>query len=111
MELLTTLVRSAVGYDANRGDTVEVINLPFFNPDDLLRLEDPILFMGFTKQEIMKMVEGLGVALVAVLVILLVVRPLIVKAFEQPEMKKRRICLWGRATIYNSCPVRLRAAF
>ena len=60
MELLTTLVRSAVGYDANRGDTVEVINLPFFNPDDLLRLEDPILFMGFTKQEIMKMVEGLG---------------------------------------------------
>lgn len=85
MELLTTLVRSAVGYDANRGDTVEVINLPFFNPDDLLRLEDPILFMGFTKQEIMKMVEGLGVALVAVLVILLVVRPLIVKAFEQPE--------------------------
>lgn len=88
MELLTTLVRSAVGYDATRGDTVEVINLPFFNPDDLLRLDDPILFMGFTKQEIMKMVEGMGVALVAVLVILLVVRPLIVKAFEQPESEE-----------------------
>lgn len=85
MELMTTLVRSAVGFDANRGDTVEVINLPFFNPDDLLRLEDPVLFMGFTKAEIIKMVEGLGVALVAIMVILLVVRPLIVKAFEQPE--------------------------
>ncbi len=86
MELLTTLVRSAVGYDANRGDTVEVINLPFFNPDDLLRLEDPILFMGFTKQEVIKMIEGMGIAMVAVLVILLVVRPLIIKAFEQPEI-------------------------
>lgn len=85
MELMTTLVRSAVGFDANRGDTVEVINLPFFNPDDLLRLEDPVLFMGFTKTEVIKMVEGLGVALVAIMVILLVVRPLIVKAFEQPE--------------------------
>ena len=89
MELLTALVRSAVGYDAQRGDTVEVINLPFFNPDDLLRLNDPVLFMGFTKQEIMKMMEGLGVALVAVLVIVLIVRPLIVKAFESPENEEK----------------------
>ncbi len=95
MELLTALVRSAVGFDANRGDTVEVINLPFFNPDDILRLEDPILFMGFTKNEVIKMVEGLGVALVAVLVILLVVRPLIVKAFEQPEVEEEENLLMG----------------
>ena len=104
MELLTTLVRSAVGYDANRGDTVEVINLPFFNPDDLLRLEDPILFMGFTKQEIMKMVEGLGVALVAVLVILLVVRPLIVKAFEQPDSEEEENLLMGPSDDLQQLP-------
>lgn len=88
MELLTTLVRSAVGFDAARGDTVEVINLPFFNPDELLALEDPILFMNFTKQEIIRMVEGICVAFVAVLVVLLVVRPLVVKAFEQPEIEE-----------------------
>lgn len=104
MELLTTLVRSAVGYDANRGDTVEVINLPFFNPDDLLRLEDPILFMGFTKQEVLKMVEGLGVALVAVLVILLVVRPLIVKAFEQPENEEEENLLMGPSDDLQQLP-------
>ncbi len=88
MDLLAALVRSAVGYDANRGDTIEVVNLPFFNPEDLLRADDPILFMGFTKQEVIKMVEGLGVALVAVLVILLVVRPLIVKAFEPTDIEE-----------------------
>ena len=88
LELLTTLVRSAVGYDATRGDTVEVINLPFFNPDELLLMEDPIVFMNFTKQEVLRMVEGLCVAFVAVLVIMLVVRPLIVKAFEQPDTEE-----------------------
>ncbi len=104
MELLTTLVRSAVGFDAGRGDTVEVINLPFFNPDDLLRLEDPILFMGFTKQEVIKMVEGLGVALVAVLVILMVVRPLIVKAFEQPENEEEENLLMGPSDDLQQLP-------
>ena len=35
------------------------------------------------------MMEGLGVALVAVLVIVLIVRPLIVKAFESPENEEK----------------------
>ena len=37
---------------------------------------------GLTKQELMRMAEGLGVAIVAILVILLVIRPLINNAFE-----------------------------
>lgn len=104
LELLTTLVRSAVGYDATRGDTVEVINLPFFNPDELLAMEDPVVFMNFTKQEIVKMVEGLCVAFVAVLVILLVVRPLIIKAFEQPENeaeKEERMLMAQREALHQ----------
>ena len=40
------------------------------------------LYMGFTKQELMRMAEGLGVAIVAILVILLVIRPLVNNAFE-----------------------------
>lgn len=38
--------------------------------------------MGFTKDELLRIAEGLGVAIVAILVILLVVRPLINNAFE-----------------------------
>ena len=96
MELLTTLVRSAVGFDASRGDTVEVINLPFFNPEDVTPQEDQIVFMNFTKKEVIKMVEGLCVAFVAVLTILLVVRPLIVKAFEQPETEEEERLLMAQ---------------
>lgn len=98
MELLTTLVRSAVGYDTARGDTVEVINLPFFDPEEEMRMEDPIVFMGFTKQEVIKMIEGLGVALVSVLVILLVVRPLVIKAFEAPEGEEDERLLMGSSS-------------
>lgn len=81
MDKLATLVRSAVGFDANRGDQVEVVNMRFATMDDLLPT-DEWTFMGFTKEEIMKMAEGLGIAIVAILVILLVVRPLITRAFE-----------------------------
>ncbi|EKV26550.1 Flagellar M-ring protein FliF [Caenispirillum salinarum AK4] len=81
MDKIATLVRSAVGYDAQRGDQVEVINMRFTSLDDFMP-EDAWTFMGFTKDEIMKMAEGLGIAIVAILVILLVVRPLVTRAFE-----------------------------
>ena len=41
-----------------------------------------ILIMGFTKDELIRIAEGIGVAIVAILVILLVIRPLINNAFE-----------------------------
>jgi flagellar M-ring protein FliF len=85
MELLAALVRSAIGYDANRGDQVEVVNMRFKSMEEAFQDEPPILW-GFTKSEVMKMAEGLGVALVAILVILLVIRPLITKAFETSPM-------------------------
>lgn len=99
MELLTSLVRSAIGYDASRGDTLEVVNLPFFNAEELLRMEDPIIFMGFSKMEIIKMFESLGIAVVAVLVILLVIRPLITKAFDPTEAEEEE-----RLIIQNMTP-------
>lgn len=81
MDQLSALVRSAIGFDAQRGDKVELVNMQFSTMDDF-EVEEPWMFLGFTKDEVMRMAEGLGVAIVAVLVILLVVRPLITRAFE-----------------------------
>lgn len=80
MDKLSALVRSAIGFDANRGDQIEMVNMQFQVID--LEGEKPWMFLGFTKEEVMRMAEGLGVAIVAILVILLVVRPLISRAFE-----------------------------
>lgn len=82
MEQLRALVRSAVGYDANRGDSVEVENFKFYAEKVNAKEPAPVLIMGFTKEELMRIAEGLGVAIVAILVILLVIRPLINNAFE-----------------------------
>ena len=82
MERLTNLVKAAVGYDANRGDLVEVENIRFSSFIDETEALPETLYMGFSKSELMRMAEGLGVAIVAILVILLVIRPLINNAFE-----------------------------
>ncbi|MBL8642845.1 MAG: flagellar M-ring protein FliF [Rhodospirillaceae bacterium] len=82
LDKIESLVRSAIGFDANRGDQVEVINMPFTGFDDLAKGAEEFNLLGFNKEEIMRMAEGLGVAFVAVLVIVLVVRPLVSKAFE-----------------------------
>ncbi len=81
MELLATLVRSAIGFSADRGDTVEVINMEFADVDDIE--ERPLeLFFGLEKTDLLRMAEILVLSIVAILVILLVVRPLVTRAFE-----------------------------
>ncbi|MGB1027047.1 MAG: flagellar basal-body MS-ring/collar protein FliF, partial [Rhodospirillaceae bacterium] len=82
MDNLAALVRSAIGFVGERGDSVEVINMQFVDYAGLFEDEEIWRFMGFTKEEIMSIAEGLGVAIVAILVILLVVRPLVQRAFE-----------------------------
>ena len=81
MDLLATLVRSAIGFNADRGDTVEVINMRFAEPEKPPE-EELELFFGFNKNDVLRMAEILVLSIVAVLVILLVVRPLLARAFE-----------------------------
>ena len=82
MEQITSLVKSAVGYDTNRGDVVEVENMRFVNMMPEVEEVQEILIMGFTKDELIRIAEGIGVAIVAILVILLVIRPLVNNAFD-----------------------------
>ena len=82
MRKLNDLVKSAVGYNPDRGDMVEVKNLRFAREDLKPEKVEEILILGFTKAEVIRIAEGIGVALVAILVILLVIRPLINNAFD-----------------------------
>ncbi len=83
MKQITSLVRSAIGFDEKRGDAIEVANLHFANPDEPLASGPPPLnVLGFDKADLMRMGETLVLAVVALLVILLVVRPLIFRILE-----------------------------
>ncbi|MCW9035957.1 MAG: flagellar basal-body MS-ring/collar protein FliF [Rhodospirillales bacterium] len=81
MEQLGILARTAIGFNADRGDSLEVINMKFAEPP--LPEEEPLeLFFGMGKNDLLRMAEFLVLGIVAILIILLVVRPLISRAFE-----------------------------
>lgn len=81
LEQIATLVRSAVGYNAERGDTVEVVNLQFVKLEPL-DLDDGSLLFGISKEEFLQLAEVLVLGVVGLLVILLVVRPVLTRLFE-----------------------------
>lgn len=77
---LTQLVKSAVGFDEARGDLVEVVNMRFAQTDSPFAEEEAGGGMG--DFDIMQILEIVVLGFVAVLVLLLVVRPLLKRMLE-----------------------------
>ncbi|NNE84484.1 MAG: flagellar M-ring protein FliF [Alphaproteobacteria bacterium] len=77
-----SLVKSAIGYDEARGDVVEIVNLQFA-PIAVGEVDaiDPG-FLGLSKSDLFRIAEIAVLGIVAILVLLLVVRPLMTRAFE-----------------------------
>jgi flagellar M-ring protein FliF len=78
MQHIEALVRSAVGYDATRGDQISVINVRF---DDSVSADSAVStgsrLFDFDKNDLMRIVELLILAVVSGLIIFFVVRPLL----------------------------------
>ena len=85
MAQIEALVRSAIGFDAVRGDTVEVINMRFATPDAEFADGSEAIFLGMAKDDLFRIAEMVVLAIVAILVILLVIRPLMARAFERTD--------------------------
>ena len=82
MEQLAALVRNAIGYDANRGDQVEVTNMPFAGHDQPEPEAGAEKLFGMDKDLVERIASNLGLSLVAILFLLLVLRPLVSRAVE-----------------------------
>jgi flagellar M-ring protein FliF len=79
IDRIAALVRSAIGFDAKRGDQVEVVNLRFAEttPSPINEPVGWMSYLQFTKDDIMRGAE-LGVMVVLGLVVMfMVVRPLV----------------------------------
>lgn len=81
MDMISTLVQSAIGYTETR-DRVDVINMRFASVE-VIDDSEPIVFWIFTKSEVTQYAQYIVFALLFILVILLVVRPLLKRVFEQ----------------------------
>ena len=79
IDRIAALVRTAIGFDAKRGDQVEVANLRLAEQQSV-PIAEPTGFMSylqFTKDDIMRSIELVVMILLGLLVVLLVVRPTI----------------------------------
>jgi flagellar M-ring protein FliF len=87
LDRIAALVRSSVGYDAKRGDTVEVVNLRFAEvPAEVINEPTGIMsLVQFTKDDIMRGIELLVMAILGIVVLLLVVRPLVRRVITPDE--------------------------
>jgi flagellar M-ring protein FliF len=79
IDRIAALVRSAIGFDQKRGDQVEVVNLRFAETT-ATPISEPagwMSFLQFTKDDIMRGAELGVMALLGLIVLFLVVRPLV----------------------------------
>ncbi|MEE9140071.1 MAG: flagellar basal-body MS-ring/collar protein FliF [Alphaproteobacteria bacterium] len=89
MQQLEKLVRSTVGYDEARGDTLDLVNMPFATVEEpqVEEIEEPLL--GLSKNDYFRIAEMLVLGFVSLLVILLVVRPMMSRLFEAPPPPRK----------------------
>lgn len=81
MENLAKLVASAIGFNPDRGDRIEVLNMQFAPIQ--VEIDEPLdLFFGLEKNDLLKFAEVIVLAILAILILLLVVRPLVTRMFE-----------------------------
>jgi flagellar M-ring protein FliF len=75
MAQLEQLVKTAVGFDAARGDQVSVINVRFPTAEGMAAGEKTGMMAAFDKNDIMRAIELGVLAIVALLVLMFAVRP------------------------------------
>src|SRR6202034_2263502 len=81
IDQIAALVRTAIGFDQKRGDQVEVVNLRFAETP-ATPINEPSGWMAalqLTKDDIMRAIEMVVMGLLALVVLLMVVRPLVRK--------------------------------
>ena len=79
LDQIAALVRSAIGFDQKRGDQVEVVNLHFAETpaNPIVEPTGWLSALQFTKDDIMRAIEMVVMGVLALVVLLLVVRPLV----------------------------------
>lgn len=84
LQNLTRLVQSTIGFEQGRGDTVEVINLRFIDPMAGIDADEGLTLFGIRiNDRIYDIFEVALLAIVGIIVLLIIVRPLMEYVREQ----------------------------
>lgn len=86
LDQIKLLVQTAIGYKADRGDKIEVINMPFASPEIEEHTSQNLPEEWLGKLDMTRMIELLVLAAVGILILLMVVRPIILRIIENSEV-------------------------
>jgi flagellar M-ring protein FliF len=79
LDRVASLVKSAVGFDAKRGDNVDVVNMRFTPPDDIGDAAPSSAWLQFGKADLIWLISIGVIAVVALFSLGFVVRPMALK--------------------------------
>lgn len=80
LDRIAALVRSAIGFDKDRGDQVEIVNLRFAEAPKPVEMEEPsglMAMLSFSREDLLRAAELGVLAILTLIVTLVVVRPLV----------------------------------
>jgi len=86
MKQIDALVKSAIGFDATRGDQVQVVNMPFARVDATVGTPPPSPLLGLDGPAWFKIIEAAIFGVASILIGLFVLRPLIARMFAPVPM-------------------------
>ncbi|MCD6034997.1 MAG: fliF [Rickettsiales bacterium] len=90
LQKIKTLVASAIGFDQARGDSIEVVNMQFSKGYEGPEQEGPY---DWLKRELGSILQTLIIGTVVVLVIILVIKPMVSRAFELTKAEAEEAAL------------------
>mgnify|MGYP003629982900 FL=1 len=88
MDQITALVKTAIGFNEDRGDVVEIANLQFAQIDTDSEIVDDRMLFGFEKSDLIDAAEMLVVGIMLVLVVVLVLQPMVTKLMNAEALNK-----------------------
>jgi flagellar M-ring protein FliF len=93
IDRIAALVRSAIGFDTKRGDQVEVVNLRFAEttPSPINEPTGWMSYLQFTKDDIMRGAEFGVMAVLGLVVMFMVVRPLVRRIITPEGMQPGQV--------------------
>ena len=83
---ITGLVKSAIGYDERRGDHVEIVSMRFVTEEPAISGERlGLLGMPIEKADLLRLAETAVFGVIAVLAVLMVLRPMVLRLTMLPQ--------------------------
>ncbi len=105
LKKVETLVKSTVGFDVERKDKIEIINMQFITDLDMLKDETT---SEWIKRELPSIIQSLVIGIVVIFVLLFIVRPVAIRAFELHKYEEEEATEFEEIDVDNALNAKIK---